>query len=135
MEMDSTEESCGYQHSSPTNASVRMSFDDVASGNRMVQHAAGISMCSNVRKAPEFRAVRLSLKSPAATCHSFCRRVLGVGASFSEILVFVMYDVRYLLIYMVLTGFSAALCLGALYKYDDVRYFRAWSVQNLVVDM
>lgn len=47
--------------------------------------------------------------------------VLGVGASFSEIFLSVLYDVRYLLAYIFLTGISASLCLGAIYKHDNVR--------------
>jgi len=43
-------------------------------------------------------------------------RVLGAGATFMEIFGAVIYDVRYLLAYILCTGVSAALCLGALYK-------------------
>jgi len=46
-------------------------------------------------------------------------RVLGAGASFSEIFLFVLYDVRYLLLYILCTGISASLCLGAIYKHDS----------------
>jgi len=45
-------------------------------------------------------------------------RVLGAGASFSEIFLSVMFDVRYLLMYLFLTGISSSLCLGAIYKHD-----------------
>ena len=47
-------------------------------------------------------------------------RVLGTGASISEIFISVIYDVRYLLVYIFFTGISASLCLGAIYKHDDV---------------
>ena len=57
--------------------------------------------------------------SSAANTRSVLR-ALGTGASISEIFISVIYDVRYLLIYIFFTGISASLCLGAIYKYDEV---------------
>lgn len=45
-------------------------------------------------------------------------RVLNSGTYFFEIFLSVMYDARYLLSYIILTGFSASLCLAAIYKMD-----------------
>lgn len=45
-------------------------------------------------------------------------RVLNSGTYFFEVFLSVMYDARYLLSYVLLTGMSASLCLGAIYKMD-----------------
>ena len=47
-------------------------------------------------------------------------RVVGRSAYFSETFLAVMYDVRYLLFYIVYSAFSASLCVAILYKNDEV---------------
>lgn len=62
---------------------------------------------------------RYPLLKPVSNAPLLCR-VLNSGTYFFEIFLAVMYDARYLLAYIFLTGLSASLCLGALYKMDAV---------------
>jgi len=48
---------------------------------------------------------------------------MGGASTFSEIFKKFIYDVRYFLLYILFPGFSAALCLGAMYRHDKVVIF------------
>lgn len=62
---------------------------------------------------------RYVLEEPDTSDSLHCR-VLNSGTYFFEVFLSVMFDARYLLSYVVITGMSASLCLGAIYKMDTV---------------